>query len=198
MQPWTGATVSLAVVVRMVQVSTASPGHRLARRRRERHRERHRTGRLQSRGVRHRQSRNGRRRRCQRRELRTQLPEAPVAGPRLRGTPARGLRVVEKEPRHHRIRHTGDEPSRSEIRESLKGRTRALEDPAVEHLARGLSVRDIEDAFREEGGRLLLSRSAGLSHRTVVTRFHEVYLRGTYDRDQEARNVRLLRSARRD
>ena len=53
-----------------------------------------------------------------------------------------------------------DEPWRSEIREHLKGRTRALEDLAVELLARGLSVRDIEDAFRDETGRLLLSRTA--------------------------------------
>ena len=52
------------------------------------------------------------------------------------------------------------EPFRSEIRESLKGRTQALEDLAVELLARGLSVRDIEDAFRDESGRLLLSRTA--------------------------------------
>ena len=51
-------------------------------------------------------------------------------------------------------------PFRSEIRESLKGRTQALEDLAVELLARGLSVRDIEDAFRDESGRLLLSRTA--------------------------------------
>ena len=51
-----------------------------------------------------------------------------------------------------------DEPWRSEIREHLKGRTQALEDLAVELLARGLSVRDIEDAFRDETGRLLLSR----------------------------------------
>ena len=34
-----------------------------------------------------------------------------------------------------------DEPFRSEIRESLKGRTQALEDLAVELLARGLSAR---------------------------------------------------------
>ena len=53
-----------------------------------------------------------------------------------------------------------DEPFRSEIRESLKGHTQALEDLAVELLARGLSVRDIEDAFRDESGRLLLSRTA--------------------------------------
>lgn len=36
----------------------------------------------------------------------------------------------------------------------------ALETLAVELPARGLSVRDIEDAFRGESGRLLLSRSA--------------------------------------
>jgi putative transposase len=53
-----------------------------------------------------------------------------------------------------------DEPFRSEIRQHLKGRTQALEDLAVELLARGLSVRDIEDAFKDESGRLLLSRTA--------------------------------------
>jgi putative transposase len=53
-----------------------------------------------------------------------------------------------------------EEPFRSEIRRHLKGRTEALEDLAVELLARGLSVRDIEDAFRDESGRLLLSRTA--------------------------------------
>ena len=53
-----------------------------------------------------------------------------------------------------------EEPFRSEIRETLKGRTQALEDLAVELLPRGLSVRDIEDAFRDESGRLLLSRTA--------------------------------------
>ena len=36
----------------------------------------------------------------------------------------------------------------------------ALEDLAIEMLARGLSVRDIEDAFKDESGRLLLSRTA--------------------------------------
>ncbi len=40
-----------------------------------------------------------------------------------------------------------EEPFRSEIRQHLKGRTEALEDLAIEFLARGLSVRDIEDAF---------------------------------------------------
>ena len=54
-----------------------------------------------------------------------------------------------------------EEAFRSEIRESLKGRTQATGGPGgVELLARGLSVRDIEDAFRDESGRLLLSRTA--------------------------------------
>ncbi|MCY4488467.1 MAG: transposase [Deltaproteobacteria bacterium] len=53
-----------------------------------------------------------------------------------------------------------EEPFHSEIRETLKGRTQALEDLAVELLARGLSVRDIEDAFRDESGRSLLSQTA--------------------------------------
>jgi len=53
-----------------------------------------------------------------------------------------------------------EEPFRSQIHHCLKGRTQALEDLAVELLARGLSVRDIEDAFRDESGRLLLSRTA--------------------------------------
>ena len=53
-----------------------------------------------------------------------------------------------------------DEPFRSAIRDHAKGRTEALEELAVEMLARGLSVRDIEDAFRTDDGRLLLSRTA--------------------------------------
>ena len=52
------------------------------------------------------------------------------------------------------------EPFRSELRGHLKGHSEALEDLAVEMLARGLSVRDIEDAFKDESGRLLLSRTA--------------------------------------
>ncbi len=53
-----------------------------------------------------------------------------------------------------------DEPFRSEIRDHLKGRTQALEDLAIELLARGLSVRDIAEAFKDETGRLLLSKTA--------------------------------------
>jgi transposase-like protein len=54
----------------------------------------------------------------------------------------------------------GEASFHSEIRDHLKGRTAALEDLAIEMLARGLSVRDIEDAFKDESGRLLLSRTA--------------------------------------
>ena len=53
-----------------------------------------------------------------------------------------------------------DEPFSSEVRQHAKGRTEALEELAVEMLARGLSVRDVEDAFRADDGRLLLSRTA--------------------------------------
>ncbi len=53
-----------------------------------------------------------------------------------------------------------DEPFRSELRDHLKGHSEALEGLAIEMLARGLSVRDIEDAFKDETGRLLLSRTA--------------------------------------
>lgn len=65
-----------------------------------------------------------------------------------------------------------DEPFRSVIRDHTKGRTEVREGElcrttgsrgmakAVEMLARGLSVWDIEEAFRADGGRLSLSRTA--------------------------------------
>jgi hypothetical protein len=59
-----------------------------------------------------------------------------------------------------RHRWPGEEPYRSAIREHLKGHTQALEELAIEMLARGLSVRDIEDAFKDESGWLLLSKTA--------------------------------------
>ena len=46
------------------------------------------------------------------------------------------------------------------IRESLKGHTQALEDLRVEHLSQDLSVRDSKCAFRDQSGRLSLSRMA--------------------------------------
>ena len=52
------------------------------------------------------------------------------------------------------------EPFVSNVRSALSGRTRELERLAVELYARGLSTRDIEDAFTDETGRRLLSRAA--------------------------------------
>ena len=52
------------------------------------------------------------------------------------------------------------EPFVSNVRAALSGRTRELERLAVELYARGLSTRDIEDAFTNEAGRRLLSRAA--------------------------------------
>src|SRR3954453_11930846 len=52
------------------------------------------------------------------------------------------------------------EPFVSAIRQNLAGGTGALEDLAVELYARGLSTRDIEDAFTDDAGRRLLSRAA--------------------------------------
>jgi putative transposase len=57
------------------------------------------------------------------------------------------------------VRETS-EPFVSGVRAALSGRTQALEDLAVELYARGLSTRDIEDAFTDEQGRRLLSRAA--------------------------------------
>jgi putative transposase len=57
------------------------------------------------------------------------------------------------------VRETA-EPFTSALRAALAGRTEALEDLAVELYARGLSTRDIEDAFTDETGRRLLSRAA--------------------------------------
>ena len=51
-----------------------------------------------------------------------------------------------------------DAPFRSRSRGHLKGNSEALEDLAIETLE--LPVLDIEDAFRDESGRLLLSRTA--------------------------------------
>jgi putative transposase len=52
------------------------------------------------------------------------------------------------------------EPYRSEIREQLRGMSERLEHLAMEMYARGLSTRDVEDAFRDDQGRSLLSRTA--------------------------------------
>ncbi len=53
-----------------------------------------------------------------------------------------------------------DDSALGALRQSLSGRTEALEDLAVEMYARGLSTRDIEACFRDEEGRSLLPRTA--------------------------------------
>jgi transposase-like protein len=67
------------------------------------------------------------------------------------------------------------EPFVSAIRENLSGRTEALEDLAVELYARGLSTRDIEDAFKDETGRRLLSRAAVSEIRERLWAEYEVF-----------------------
>ena len=57
------------------------------------------------------------------------------------------------------LREADDTPL-SALRQSLSGRTEALEDLAIEMYARGLSTRDIEACFKDEEGRSLLPRSA--------------------------------------
>jgi transposase-like protein len=52
------------------------------------------------------------------------------------------------------------QPFVSALRPHLKGRTGALEDLAVELYARGLSTRDIEQAFTAEDGKPVLGRAA--------------------------------------
>ena len=52
------------------------------------------------------------------------------------------------------------EPYRSKAKDVLGGRTDVLERLAVQMYTRGLSTRDIEDAFRDATGECLLSRSA--------------------------------------
>jgi len=73
-----------------------------------------------------------------------------------------------------------EQPYRSAIREQVKGRTAALEDLAVELLARGLSTRDIAETFTDERGRQFLSRTAVSGHevgapRQVTKRLWEEY-----------------------
>ena len=63
------------------------------------------------------------------------------------------------------------EPFVSSVRAALSGRTRELERLAVELYARGLSTRDIEDAFTDETGRRLFVAGGGeRDHREAVGR----------------------------
>jgi putative transposase len=53
-----------------------------------------------------------------------------------------------------------DEPYRSKLMKFLDGNSDVLERLVVEMYARGLSVRDVEDCFRDATGALLISKSA--------------------------------------
>jgi len=57
------------------------------------------------------------------------------------------------------VRGTG-EPYRSGLMEFLEGNSEVLERLVTEMYARGLSTRDVEDAFKDATGTLLISRSA--------------------------------------
>jgi transposase-like protein len=54
----------------------------------------------------------------------------------------------------------GDQPYRSRLMEFLEGNSDVLERLVTEMYARGLSTRDVEDAFRDATGELVISRSA--------------------------------------
>lgn len=71
--------------------------------------------------------------------LKTSEGEVRYAVPQVRGVDAKPLR---------------------DLCRRLKGRSEALEALAVEMYARGCSTRDIEDTFRDEDGRSLISRTA--------------------------------------
>jgi hypothetical protein len=94
-------------------------------------------------------------------ELRTYADE-PLKGYRNGYEPGR-LRTAEGEIRVQlpQVREWAEQgPYRSRLMGFLRGNSDVLEKLAVEMYARGLSVRDIEDALRDATGDPLLSRSA--------------------------------------
>jgi putative transposase len=64
-----------------------------------------------------------------------------------------GLRIPQ-------VRGLADETYRSSLMSFLDGNSQALERLVVEMYARGLSTRDVEEAFSDANGELLISRSA--------------------------------------
>jgi putative transposase len=58
------------------------------------------------------------------------------------------------------VRETAGEPFRSTLMGFLDGNSDVLENLVAEMYARGLSTRDVEDAFRDATGELLISKSA--------------------------------------
>src|SRR5436190_4693711 len=92
-------------------------------------------GRYQRRGEEQLGSRNG----YERGRLRTAEGFVDVAVPQVRGA---------------------GEPFRSSLMSFLDGNSEVLESLVIEMYARGLSTRDVEDAFRDATGELLISKSA--------------------------------------
>jgi putative transposase len=69
-----------------------------------------------------------------------------------------------------------DEPFESKVRRHVKGRSEQLQHLATEMFARGLSTRDIEDAFTDEqSGEKLLSRSAVSDITEVLWQQYEAF-----------------------
>jgi putative transposase len=92
-------------------------------------------GRYERRGEGQRGSRNG----YEPGRIRTAEGAIPVQVPQVRGT---------------------DQPFRSSLMSFLEGNSEVLERLVAEMYARGLSTRDVEDAFRDATGELLISKSA--------------------------------------
>jgi len=74
------------------------------------------------------------------------------------------------------VRQTG-ERFESTLLGFLRRNTDVLERLAVEMYARGLSTRDIEDAFRDATGHCLLSRSGVSAVTEVLLREYEAFVR---------------------
>jgi putative transposase len=101
-------------------------------------------GRDERRGEGQRGSRNG----YEPGRIRTAEGAIPVAVPQVRGA---------------------DQPFRSSLMSFLEGNSEVSERLVAEMYARGLSTRDVEDAFRDATGELLISKSAGFrDHRSAL------------------------------
>jgi transposase-like protein len=68
-----------------------------------------------------------------------------------------------------------DEPFESQVRQHVKGRTEQLEHLATEMFARGLSTRDIEEAFTDEAANKLLSKAAVSDITEVLWQQYEAF-----------------------
>lgn len=88
-------------------------------------------------------------------------PRGDAAGGMRNGYEPGRIRTAEgtMDVRVPQVRDAG-EPYRSTLMGFLEGNSEVLEDLVAEMYARGLSTRDVEDAFRDATGQLLISKSA--------------------------------------